>query len=1337
MDIKPIADPLPGESLLAVAPTLSPEPEVTWNRRLLLHSGRTLSEIALENEQAERSGRLTLAGQMLSAGVISGLEAGLELDQPADSPPGEEVAVVDYVRVNPGLGLAASGEFVVVAQPMHVEVNALPVNAPVIVLEGGGLPNPGDEAARRLDASLGELKALGRSLPRAGILVLQPVEVQPPSANDPQDPCPVDPEAVAFADLQRVDACRLLLFTWPTETLPLPDADDPTSADWRNRIAYALFEYERNMAPGELWPWQGVGVAVGLLALDAALEPLFLDRYSVVRGGGKARERTPLVDKTRIPTSWREGRRELWQAGSPSLWQARIQQFAEEITAALAAGQPPAEMIARFRFAPPVGLLPATMFDPSTRAFAFFPPTYTVGARPVPVEQIDLAIRESAALAPFADDTPAQVELLVPVPQQWFEPRLLEIEEVSPEFQEAIDEFIARRAELLARRLVVREAASLLTKHLSGEPGVYPDPDPEALDKVEDVQTDPLNPPEPVEPYGIRDGVVEEFEKLRIACFTELDDPNNPIELNQLDAIGLVAYIDSLDKRIRDANDIVDFGFLRVQTNIYRFRQRILGADEALRLATSPVLAAIARGESAYATRQDLQEFLKGVKRDVSNANQFAVQPQGAEALAAPEALSTPAINPTPANLSVGGALAKPAGRVSAATMGIELTRAGVADVEASATRVSLSGTSFAEAALRNEVSFAFSPGVAAAVKTSATDRVGQVIDTGIVALAPPTQNDVIEQSPIVGDIYDFRTFAIAERLPVVPSGDARVAAIATKYDVITAAQNMAIRVADVVVPGFLKNPDEPIDFTRPLVLVTRRLDEITPDDLDKILQKVHDPVPDTSRNEADYFNSGVKATENTVALLRSLEGRIQVYRSVLSKCRETLAKIQAFAAAADLRLKAIGNGLAEARHDVAVARALLAEEQERIARINERRAAILANHVPFLCFRRPRVAQTVVATPARSIDAGFTEAPVTTCLRTDVTTPAEIRRMVDLMRRAPLRWFSEFDGLLDLLDHPQTLLAVLQSAKAAAVYRQLQVTPQFALPFLAASSVSNSVSNVAAVVQTDAAVLRLGQGLDRVFTAQGQAILQFQAQVAAVNLGDFGGLSWRNVRERARDIVTIGDLIDGNHGNSQVARRAADALDNVAHVATCLYAEFSAVPPLQRLRWAELLSQYDAPVPLRNLANLPGWGQSDANAQQQPDSRSRREMQSFVDWLFARINVAEAGAVGLINDLVRVCILLASHAPVNQIIAGTLHETVTAKPGGLVKIAVDPTVVRIGMPVAIYRNQEVVAHAVVSDLIGGLASAEVVKTVQAAVQLDKGMRVQFGAVRNVMRVRG
>ena len=142
----------------------------------------------------------------------------------------------------------------------------------------------------------------------------------------------------------------------------------------------------------------------------------------------------------------------------------------------------------------------------------------------------------------------------------------------------------------------------------------------------------------------------------------------------------------------------------------------------------------------------------------------------------------------------------------------------------------------------------------------------------------------------------------------------------------------------------------------------------------------------------------------------------------------------------------------------------------------------------------------------------------------------------------------------------------------------------------------------------------------------------------------------------------------------------------------------------------------------------LPGWGQPDAQGQQQPDSRSRREMQSFVDWLFARINVQEAGAVGLINDLVRVCILLASHAPVNQIIAGALLEAATVKQGGLVKIAVDPAVVRIGMPVAIYRKEEVVAHAVVSDLIGGLASAEVVRTVGTVVQLDKGARVQFGA---------
>ncbi len=57
--------------------------------------------------------------------------------------------------------------------------------------------------------------------------------------------------------------------------------------------------------------------------------------------------------------------------------------------------------------------------------------------------------------------------------------------------------------------------------------------------------------------------------------------------------------------------------------------------------------------------------------------------------------------------------------------------------------------------------------------------------------------------------------------------------------------------------------------------------------------------------------------------------------------------------------------------------------------------------------------------------------------------------------------------------------------------------------------------------------------------------------------------------------------------------------------------------------------------------------------------------------------------AVALVNDLVRVCILLASHAPVNQVIAGALHEPATIRPGGLLKLAIDPAYVRVGMPVA------------------------------------------------------
>jgi len=99
-------------------------------------------------------------------------------------------------------------------------------------------------------------------------------------------------------------------------------------------------------------------------------------------------------------------------------------------------------------------------------------------------------------------------------------------------------------------------------------------------------------------------------------------------------------------------------------------------------------------------------------------------------------------------------------------------------------------------------------------------------------------------------------------------------------------------------------------------------------------------------------------------------------------------------------------------------------------------------------------------------------------------------------------------------------------------------------------------------------------------------------------------------------------------------------------------------------------LSQFDAPANLRNLSTLPRWGEVEALA--------RRSMQTLVDWLYGRVDARNTQAVGLMHDLVRMCLLLASHAPVNQIIAGHVEKPTTVKPGSRVPLVISPGAVRV-----------------------------------------------------------
>ena len=101
MKVTRIRRPLSGERVVAMSPNLAPSVGAEWRRRLNLYTGRSLSDTALTTEQEGRAGRLAVAGQAVSSGVVADLTPALE----QEAGPGGETRHV--LRIAPGMGLAA------------------------------------------------------------------------------------------------------------------------------------------------------------------------------------------------------------------------------------------------------------------------------------------------------------------------------------------------------------------------------------------------------------------------------------------------------------------------------------------------------------------------------------------------------------------------------------------------------------------------------------------------------------------------------------------------------------------------------------------------------------------------------------------------------------------------------------------------------------------------------------------------------------------------------------------------------------------------------------------------------------------------------------------------------------------------------------------------------------------------------------------------------------------------------------------------------------------------------------------------------------------------------
>ena len=329
-----------------------------------------------------------------------------------------------------------------------------------------------------------------------GILLLQPVLAQATGATldtgasplivsgNLNASCDQDPDENAFADLQIVDAVRLVFVPWPA-SLTLPAQNPPET--WRNRLAYTIFNAELALGPDDQLPWAMLGVPVALAGFDSSWKPLFIDCGAVVRAGGLPRRSYVLP----------VGADESPSLVHPELLQARITQFSEQLSERLNGAPPLNNLSDAFSSAPPSGIVPATALDFVARKNLWFPPNWALTAGPVHLEELETALQTgiTAAPIPVQASAPAnqtlleRVEVLVPLPDELYDPKILVTETVSEEFQAEIDLATAARNATLKKRKALQLEANVLLSALGPN---APAPNPNLIHLNADLTPDEI-----------------------------------------------------------------------------------------------------------------------------------------------------------------------------------------------------------------------------------------------------------------------------------------------------------------------------------------------------------------------------------------------------------------------------------------------------------------------------------------------------------------------------------------------------------------------------------------------------------------------------------------------------------------------------------------------------------------------------------------------------------------------------------------------------------------------------------------------------------------------------
>lgn len=1417
------------ETAVAVRPVLAGRVDAGAQRRMNPFAGRALTAPLLTAEQNHRSLHIALLHRALSAGVVEGLGLGFDDGQlaPASSAEAPPPAAIDtttprWMTLEAGLALCANGEDAVVPQALRFDALDLPLRAPAWMLDGTPAPTRQPEAdgreldARALGLTLRQALAAGRALPRAGVVLLEPVEHWQVAGADPLDQCERDLDAEAFEDQQRVDAARLVFYPWPDEWLPLWAPD----GRWRNRLAHALFARETTLAAHTALPWWGTGVPLALLGFNAAWQPLFADRAAVVRSGGRPIARAPLAGLG---------------GGNRFLWQARIEQLTEHLSETAQQGADTPALGAQIATLPPAGLLPLDAVQPRQRLNHFFPPTFDLVAAPVPLEQLDLLLEHAAPLAPLQTAARERVAVYVPVPQAVFEPDLLVIERPDPtgEIASTLNRFVDTRSDWLRRRQNLREKQFLFEQLLRGRSGASPVPsladDPLRLEDetaqpavpapagllhrsalaqgmhqhVLDNANPPLtvpagatlyawalidreHPPEQLmlqwfnngwehrafwgadriawgqagtasrrqvstqlpEPgvwtrltvnadsVGLGTTEITDITGIAFtlhggrACFGPAGVLNADGEqawltdallkasrlsgageswnvLSALDADapfedafgtstmngqrvpdallpllidndfltlkvvppgadrdatqtvaqrvsqqGLIATLDEVAARINEADDAVNLGYLRVQTDLYRLRQSVLKQSQASRFAVSPALTQIADLDNASATRDQLAGFYQEVK-----------------AQQVPARATVPVF--TPKRTAVAVAVDLPRATVNAALLNANVVNAVVA---------ANAGLAFNTRALDTNA-FALnssSAGARAAALAGATGGATTVTVTDADALSGKAE---------------VRTTSIASRMERPRSVEAKDFTVATRMGIASTLGALGLDMDELPVHGVAEAGVFEDGTGQPKRGAALGLAALRKSGYAALGS---DPDPRSDKvDEAGFFLSGVDLSDFSVALLRNTEGRVARYRTLLTRLQALRSTLDNANAGINQRLGVLNRELLEARQDVATARALMAEEVARAQTLNARRDQVIAEHVQFLAYARPRVLQPLATLPMQALASSLEPDAVPACLADHGEPPDDVRAMLAVLRQAPLGWFPDIRRHLVLLDQP------LLADRFIATLRPLTA--------LAAVSAVSAVSAASTQAITQAAA-----------QSHSSSVLQVRASLLpGLQAALSSSTPLQTQLTRIAEVASVADLMGTLQAHSELQRRSNQTLAQIEAVASCLHARLSGVRAALRLQWAEQFGQLDTVGDLGDLSGLPRFGELPRD--------DREDISALARWLRARADASNPRAVALVRDLVRVCLLAAAHAPSNQLITGRLLRPLPLFPG--IRFDVLPSVlgqVRLGMTAHVFEAGVLTARAVVDDLGAGQAMLRVTHTPTAGVLPSAAAVVHF-----------